>query len=326
MDILTIGKAKKVKKLNEKIGAKLGLSPNLGSNNVAERVGKIEDKDPKSSLLMRIGDVTGHTAINLNKHNLRVQMLLDLGMSKLNESIVDTLKTTNHIDDFNSSGYFHDVIEENLKVESGLDKAIVRFKPEVTKEVPYFFFISKVGLRAAINRIILQLVSGVHNQTELYNGSLQLRLSSGALPIEGKWTSDWIDLGEKVRVLKDVRLNGTLPDNSSVTVRARVQGNEWKELKRFEGGVVQASPSSVSIEEGNVVQFEMVLLPQMEDKSDGLQLSYASDISTIDNALMLTLSDGQPAIEMKNFERMLVYNEKEVFKGVKGELTLNWVY
>lgn len=326
MDIISIGKVKKVKLINDKNVVRLGQDANNNANSIAERVENIEQMDPKQGLNKRIGDISEHTTINLNKHNLRVQMLLDLGKSKLNESIVDTLKTTDHIDDFNSSGYFHDVIEENLKVESGLDKAIVRFKPEVTKEVPYFFFISKVGLRAAINRTILQLVSGMHNQTELYNGSLQLRLSSGALPIEGKWTSDWIDLGEKVRVLKDVRLNGTLPDHSSVTVRARVQGNEWKELKRFDGGIVQASPSSISIEDGNVVQFEIVLLPQMEDKSDGLQLSYASDISTMDNALMLTLSDGQPAIEMKNFERMLVYNEKEVFKGVKGELTLNWVY
>lgn len=207
MDVISLGKARVVKAINDRSEKKMGATPEEGASDVAERVSKIEDMDPKTGLIRKIGVLAGHTAVNLNKHNLRMQMLLDLGRSGLKDSIVDTFKETSSIDESNSEGWVH--LNGAIEVEEGIDRATVVLEEEQANHAVNIIFVSKAGLATAQKTIPLELEGGSGEAIALTDGAIRLVEAEGEFPSASIYWTDWLSL-EGVAMIRSAKTNSLL--------------------------------------------------------------------------------------------------------------------
>ena len=209
MDIISLGKAKKVRMKNEKIYRQMGVSPEGTESDVAARVGVIEALDPKVGLIKKIGSVSGHTAINLNKHNLRMQMHLALQQTRLKESIVDTFQDTTSLDESASSNWAYESGE--FKVAEGKPQATLVFKEEVSDHPIHLVFVSKVGLASGERTISVSLDGRSGEGIAQIGQSLSLIQVDGEYPSSAiYWTSPLeLEGVKKIRLAKaTTALNG----------------------------------------------------------------------------------------------------------------------
>ena len=142
MDIISLGKAKKVKEKNDKTLTKMGVAPEGAALDVAARVTAIETLDPKSGIIERIGNVSAHTAINLNKHNLQIASYLNTGRSDYKAMVYEDFADASGIDMVKSTGIEHDAVSKVVKVVEGEATGEVVLNAEVTDEVPVLVTVS----------------------------------------------------------------------------------------------------------------------------------------------------------------------------------------
>ena len=209
MDIISLGKAKKVKEKNDKTVTQMGSNPEGVSLDVADRVKAIETLDPKTGLIKKIGSVSGHTAVNLNKHNLRMQMHLALQQTHLKESVVDTFQDMSSLDEASSSNWAHESGE--FKVAEGKPQATLVFKEEVSAQPINLVFVSKVGLASGEKTISVSLDGGSGEGIAQTGQSLSLIQTDGEYPSSATYWTAPLELEgvKKIRLAKaTTALNG----------------------------------------------------------------------------------------------------------------------
>lgn len=230
MDVISLGKAKKVGKLNKSLQGRLGQGVKGSVVDVAARVSAIEDLDPKAGLVKRIGDVSKHTAVNINKHNLRMQMRLDMAKSKLKDSVVDIFKDASGIDMGRSSGIFHDPAEKTIKLLEGVTSGELVLTPEQSEEVPILATVTLISAGAPSEKEGVPLTGGVTTDVELKEASLELIASEGIVPKEGTFESSVIDLGDNFKELNRIEVSAIETGTSSV---------EWYTASSNDGSVFE---------------------------------------------------------------------------------------
>jgi hypothetical protein len=117
MDILSLGKAMKAKKAMKALNDRLGSGVEDIHPDVKTRLEALEAKDPGVTLYNRVGDVEKNTAVNLNKHNLHVNTILNKNKFGLTELAFDDFADASGVDASKSINILHDPIGN--KVELG---------------------------------------------------------------------------------------------------------------------------------------------------------------------------------------------------------------
>lgn len=208
MDIISLGKVKKVKEKNNKTLTKMGVAPEGAALDVAARVTAIEALDPKSGIIERIGNVSAHTAINLNKHNLQIGSYLNTGRSDYKAMVYEDFADASGIDMVKSTGIEHDAESKVVKVVEGEVSGEVVLNAEVTDEVPVLLTVSMAssGNGTDENQVVLE--DAVQGDTSVESGVIRLSEDvSGIVAKEGVYESNVIDMGDNFKSL--YRLNVT---------------------------------------------------------------------------------------------------------------------
>lgn len=217
MDVLSLGKAKKVKGVNDRVEDILGPDAPGSESDVHARVSLIEEMDPKAGLIEKIGRLSEHTAVNLNKHNLRMQMLLDLGKSGLSHSVVDTFKDASGIDMEQSTGIVHDEVTRIVKMEEGVTEAELVLNAEPTETPVMQVAISMVSKGSVRAEEKADFAEGIKDGVVLAEGKLTLVADeSGHVPGEGTYESGVIDLGENFSALKSIQSTSVFPGTTGI--------------------------------------------------------------------------------------------------------------
>lgn len=131
MDILSLGKANKAKRAIKKVNARLGTGIASTYDTTAKRLDFLESKDPKVSPSARISALEANTHINLNKHNLRVEALMNKGRLNLKESVVDDLEDATGLELASSVNVTHDTANHLVKATNATLDATLLFKKEI---------------------------------------------------------------------------------------------------------------------------------------------------------------------------------------------------
>lgn len=222
MDVISLGKAKKVGQLNKRLDERIGAGAKGDGVDVAGRVAQIEALDPKVGIVKRIGDVSKHTTTNLNKHNLRMQMHLDLQRSRLNESVVDTFSSTDSIEMSKSTGWTHE--SGVLRVAEDKARAVIVLKEEQSLHEVNLVFVSKTGLATGRREVPVSLVGGSGEDVTRTAESIALTQTAGAYPSSAVYWTDWMSL-EGVRAVLSVKAT-TVLNGGSVSYLVKREGEE----------------------------------------------------------------------------------------------------
>ena len=208
MDIISLGKAKKVKEKNDKTFTKMGVAPEGAALDVAARVLAIETLDPKSGIIERIGKVSAHTAINLNKHNLQIASYLNTGRSDYKAMVYEDFADASGIDMEKSTGVEHDAVSKVVKVVEGEVTGEVVLNAEVTDEVPVLMTVSMASSGNGTEEKQIVIEDGMQGGTTVENRVIRLTEDvSGIMAKEGVYESSVIDMGDNFKSL--YRLNVT---------------------------------------------------------------------------------------------------------------------
>lgn len=177
MDVISLGKAKKVKQVNDRLSGKMGAGPSGAKASVAERVTAIESLDPKSGIIERIGKVSAHTAINLNKHNLQMNSHLNKGKTGHKEMVFDDFSDASGIDMAKSSGVVHDTASKTVKVQGGASRGELVLTKEVSSEMPLLATVTMASNGNLNEEVDLSIENFANNEIVLNKGALYLKKS-----------------------------------------------------------------------------------------------------------------------------------------------------
>lgn len=132
MDIISYQKASKAKKAIQTLDDRLGEGVQSTYATVEARITELEKRPPAEILNGRVSTLASKTAINMNKHNLRVSSITNHMKYEMKELVFDDLKDTTGLDISQSSGYVLDSISHVIKIADGATEAIVVTAAEVT--------------------------------------------------------------------------------------------------------------------------------------------------------------------------------------------------
>ncbi|OXB94734.1 discoidin domain-containing protein [Parageobacillus galactosidasius] len=183
MDVISLSKATKAKKFIKKLQDRLGMNgTEQGKDvrdiyaNVKTRLEELEKKDPHITLYNRVSEVEANTVINLNKHNLHINSILNKNKYGLTDLAFDDFGDDSGIDYSKSTGHEFDAAGRKVKIANGQTKAEVVTTAEETNVVPRMITVSQAFNEILTGESQVDLVNGTHTNTEVVNGKIQLKL------------------------------------------------------------------------------------------------------------------------------------------------------
>ena len=196
MDVISLSKATKAKKAIKKLQDRLGMNgTEQGKDvrdiyaNVKTRLEELEKKDPHITLYNRVSEVEANTAINLNKHNLHINSILNKNKYGLTDLVFDDFGDDSGIDYSKSTGHEFDSVGRKVKIASGQTQAEVVTTAEETTAVPRMITVSQAFNEKLTSESQVDLVNGVHANIEVVNGKIQLKILQTQ---DGGYTNDVI--------------------------------------------------------------------------------------------------------------------------------------
>ena len=188
MDVISLSKATKAKKSIKKLQDRLGMNgTEQGKDvrdiyaNVKTRLEELEKKDPHITLYNRVSEVEANTAINLNKHNLHINSILNKNKYGLTDLAFDDFGDDSGIDHSKSTGYEFDSVGRKVKIASGQTQAEVVTTAEETNVVPRMITVSQAFNEILTGIGIVDLITGVHTNTSVTDGKIKLSMKSQEL-------------------------------------------------------------------------------------------------------------------------------------------------
>lgn len=244
MDILSMGKAMKAMKAMKELKDRLGEGVQDIHPNVKTRLEELEKKDPGTILNKRVSALEANTAVNLNKHNLKVKAITQHDKFKMNELVYDDLADASGIDATKSRGHAHDPQGKKFQVAAGQANAEV-----VTVAEPVSanqFAISFVGNGVNHDKVSVPLTGGTYMNTEIVNGKLQLTMvDSVSYHKTGSYESPVMDLGDNFKELYKVEEVFNVPTSTGkkVYVASSADGLSFSEYLQLNSDGTIATPS-----------------------------------------------------------------------------------
>lgn len=244
MDILSMGKAMKAKKAMKEFKDRLGEGVQDIHPNVKTRLEELEKKDPGTILNKRVSALEANTAVNLNKHNLKVKAITQHDKFKMSELVYDDLADATGIDAGKSKGHAHDPQGKKFQVAAGQSKAEVITVAEPVNANQ--FAISFAGNGANYDKVSVPLTGGTYNNTEIVNGKLQLTVvDSVSYNKTGSYESPVIDLGDNFKELYKVEevFDAPAGTGKQVLVSSSADGLSFSEYLPLNSDGTIATPS-----------------------------------------------------------------------------------
>lgn len=293
MDILSLAKANKakraIKKVNERIGTGIGMS--YGS--AKKRIEFLESKDPKVNPSARVSALETNTAINLNKHNLRVNALLNHKRYNMKDMIVDDFGDATGIDVAQSVNLSHDVANHLVKQLDGTKEATFVSTVENLLTAPDYIMISSVLGNNSTSNKAFDITRGVFTDVVINSGKLELAKSKeGATDYKktGAWLSEAIDMGDNFKRLMGISTTVNVPTETSLLVytSTSADGVTYESFKPLNSDGTIASTSNRYIK----IKLEFVGKPEVQAERNILDFVAAdsskftaSNFVTFDGAL-----------------------------------------
>jgi hypothetical protein len=196
----------KAKRKIDALNVRLGAGVQNGESNVKTRLEKLEALLP-NRIANLVSDIEKTTAINLNKHNIRLNLYSASSRYKLKEMIVDDFKDTTGLDMTASVNVTHDAAAHKIKMTDPSQEATAYTVTERLDTIPIVFFLSDSSNKRSSADLPVDLTKGTFNKIASYGGQLQLALVQANVYEEsGAWESEVIDLGEDAKeiLLKSV--------------------------------------------------------------------------------------------------------------------------
>lgn len=183
MDIISLNRANKAKRAIKQTQDRLGMNGTESGDrdvkdiylNVKTRLEELEKKDPKIELYNRVSEVESNTAINLNKHNLHINSILNKNKYGLTDLVFDDFGDDSGIDQSKSTGYEFDAAGRKMKIANGQTQAEVVTTAEETDTIPQMITVSQAFNEVLTRTGVIDLVNGVHTNTEIINETIQLK-------------------------------------------------------------------------------------------------------------------------------------------------------
>jgi hypothetical protein len=220
MDVISLGKAMKAKRAIKQLQNRLGMNGTEQGNdvrdihaNVKARLEALEAKNPGITLYNRVSEVEANTAINLNKHNLHINSVLNKDKYGLTDLAFDDFGDDSGIDHSKSTGHQFDSAGRKVKIASGQTQAEVVTTAEETNVVPRMITVSQ-----AFNEVLTG-----ERQVDLTNGNF----------INTSYNENKIMLNVVGQTIKNGIL---LPDNMIVTASASYNSSATPD-KIFDGNL-----------------------------------------------------------------------------------------
>jgi hypothetical protein len=183
MDVISLSKATKAKKAIKKLQDRLGMNgTEQGKDvrdiyaNVKTRLEELEKKDPGVTLYNRVSEVEANTAINLNKHNLYVNSILNKNKYKLTDLVFDDFGDDTGIDKSKSIDYEFDAVGRKVKIANGKTQAEIVTTTEVTDKPPSMIIVSQTTNAKTTNLKDVDLTKGTFNNAEFVDDEIKLKI------------------------------------------------------------------------------------------------------------------------------------------------------
>jgi hypothetical protein len=228
MDVISYQKAAKAKKEIKLTQDRLGMNGTENDldirdnyENVRERLEELEKKNPSVDLYNRVSSVSTHTAVNLNKYNLKVSSLLNHRRYQLSDMIVDDFTDDSGIDPVMSVNYLYDDLNKRIQIAMDETKAEVVTIAEETEGNPQMIAVSQAANERTVMDKENDLSTGKYDGTIVIDGVLQLEKVQED-PVEyiasGFYESSVLDLGENFKKINSINHVENIPGNSSSTI------------------------------------------------------------------------------------------------------------
>ena len=212
MDVISLGKATKAKKIIKKLQDRLGMNgTEQGKDvrdiyaNVKTRLEELEKKDPHITLYNRVSEVEANTAINLNKHNLHIKSILNKNKYGLTDLVFDDFGDDSGIDHSKSTGYEFDSVGRKVKIADGQTQAEIVTTAEETNVVPRMITVSQAFNEKLTGESPVDLVNGIYTNTVNNKGKIELSVTSPSEATQitysptGTYESPVLDLGDNFK-------------------------------------------------------------------------------------------------------------------------------
>ncbi|MCY8466569.1 hypothetical protein [Bacillus atrophaeus] len=166
----------------------------------------------------RISDVEKNISINLNKHNLRVNSILNQSAYKFTDMIFDDFHNEDGIDVEKSKGYIFDSSRKIIKIDPSKEKAEIVLKSEEVNN-PTKLFISIAINEQTEKEIKISFEKGNHEGVIFEGGVMKLnKRNEEEYNISGYFESSIIDLGTNIKRIKSILSEYDAPSNSIISV------------------------------------------------------------------------------------------------------------
>jgi hypothetical protein len=184
MDIISLSKAMKAKKSIKNVQDRLGMNGTEaggvdvkgGLANVKTRLEAIEAKDPHVTLFNRVGEVEANTTANLNKHNLRMNAVVNKNRYNMSDLAFDDFGDSTGIDAAKSTGHLFDAAGKKVKINTGQTQAEVVTTAEVLTVDPQMVVVAQSGLVKDTDSRKADLANGTFVNAEVVDGKIQLHV------------------------------------------------------------------------------------------------------------------------------------------------------
>lgn len=187
MDVISLGKAMKAKKAMKALNDRLGAGVKDIYADVKTRITAIEAKNPGVTLYNRVGEIEKNTAVNLNKHNLHINAVLNKSKFGLTDLVFDDFADASGMDATKSSGHTFDSVGKKFTIASGQTTAILVTTAESLPTVPQMATVSQVFNEQLTGSKPVDLSGGTIVDAEVVNGKIQLKLIES---IDNGYTDD----------------------------------------------------------------------------------------------------------------------------------------
>jgi hypothetical protein len=178
MDVIALGKATKAKKAIKSLNDRLGEGVEDVYTNVKTRLEELEKKDPHVTLYNRVSGVEANNAINLNKHNLHVNTILNKNKFGLTDLAFDDFADATGIDATKSTGQVFDAVGKKFVINPAATEAELVTTADSLTDIPQMITVSQVFNEQNTASGLIDLVSGTHISTEVVDGKIQLKILS----------------------------------------------------------------------------------------------------------------------------------------------------
>jgi hypothetical protein len=253
MDIISLGKANHAKRAVQKVNTRLGDGVQDIYPNVKTRLEELEKKDPHVTLYNRVSDVEANTAANINKHNLRMNAVVNKNRYGMTDLAFDDFGDDTGIDKAKSTGFLFDAAGKKVKIDPGQTQAEVVTTAETTSSDPTMIVVSQASNAKTQDDKIINLQQGNHQQTIAIKnpGSIGMEweqsadttqwivISSDSYTIKiaekepgiyystGTWESPVIDLGDNYKSIYKIIYTSSDPTKATVYVSTSMDNQSF---------------------------------------------------------------------------------------------------